>query len=265
VQSITSLTIFCVGNLNPCRAVAGATVAPVISAVDRALAENASGKNSLWPSFFGSLREYAARPISYLRGPQFVYIWMIYGGTYIAANVVETVCTVRRQDPGMPKWVTTSVTNTTACLAKDKAFARLFGTAVPTNVPPAAYAAWLSRDAVSMGVFFTLPPKVGAMLTPYTPHGYYYAQIGLPLILQTITTPLHLLGYEIYNNPKGTLTDRVAFLRKDYWKNVSIRMVRMAPPWSFGTIGNSEFRASLSRSIGLPPMVATNPVYHLSG
>jgi len=56
--------------------VAGVAVTPIISAVDRALAENASGKASLWPSFFKSLREYGKNPIAYLRGPQFVYIWL---------------------------------------------------------------------------------------------------------------------------------------------------------------------------------------------
>lgn len=64
---------------------AGSLVTPVISAVDRALAESASGVNRLWPSFFSSLHEYARRPITYVTGPQFLYVLMIYGGTYATA------------------------------------------------------------------------------------------------------------------------------------------------------------------------------------
>ena len=64
---------------------AGSLVTPVISAVDRALAESASGVNRLWPSFFSSLREYATKPITFVTGPQFLYILMIYGGTYATA------------------------------------------------------------------------------------------------------------------------------------------------------------------------------------
>lgn len=249
---------------------AGATVAPVISAVDRALAENASGRAKLWPSFFGSLREYGSNPIQYLRGPQFAYIFLIYGGTYVVANVVETVCSVRKLDPALPKWAATSATNTGTCIIKDRAFAQMFGTAVPTNVPAGAYAAWLSRDFLSMGVFFTLPPIVGAKLSKHVggeENGYRIAQITLPLVLQTITTPLHLLGYEIYNNPKpvGGLADRITFLKKDYWKNVSIRMLRMAPPWSFGTIGNREVRARILKNFGLSPYVNSTPVSFVSG
>mmetsp|Transcript_1300 Transcript_1300/g.3828 ORF Transcript_1300/g.3828 Transcript_1300/m.3828 type:complete len:269 (+) Transcript_1300:1211-2017(+) len=249
---------------------AGAAVTPVISAVDRALAENASGKAQLWESFFGSLREYGSRPIQYLRGPQFAYIWLIYGGTYIAANGVETFCAAGKMDPALPKWVATSTTNTVTCIVKDRAFAQMFGSSVPTNVPLTAYAAWLSRDFVSMGVFFTAPPIVGKYLAREymdgdEDRGYYTAQVILPLALQTVTTPLHLLGYEIYNNPKGTLADRVSFLQKDYFKNVSIRMVRMAPPWSLGTIGNRELRSGLLSALGLRPLVTSQPVYHVSG
>ena len=43
------------------------------------------------------------------------------------------------------------------------------------------------------------------------------------------------------------MQQRVEFLKKDYLKNVSIRMVRMVAPWSVGTIGNRELRISLNQ------------------
>ena len=163
---------------------------------------------------------------------------------------MDTVCTIRDTDPSGPKWVATSTVNTSTCIMKDRAFAQLFGTAVASNVPMGAYAAWLSRDFVSMGVFFTAPPivsyllncfclifptdsltgsfvkQVGEWIKDYTgsaESGYYAAQIGLPLVLQFVTAPLHLLGYDIYNNPKNNLKQRIQFMGKDYLKNVSIR------------------------------------------
>jgi len=249
-------------------AIAGASVTPVVSAVDRALAENASGRASLWSSFFGSLREYGARPITYLRGPQFFYVWLIYGGTYAAANTIETMCSLKDVDASGPKWVATSTVNTTTCILKDRAFAQLFGSAVQSSVPMGAYGAWLTRDFLSMGVFFTAPPIVGDMIKEYTgsaQSGYYAAQIGLPLILQFVTCPLHLLGYDIYNNPNNSIRQRIQFLGKDYFKNVSIRMVRMAPPWSFGTIGNRSIRDHFHKTLDIMPR-PINPtiIYNLS-
>ena len=234
--------------------IAGVAVAPVISAVDQALAENASGRAKLFPSFFGSLKSMAANPIKYLASPTFYWIWIVYGGTYLAANLTESACKARDMDSSFPKWVSTSVTNTTTCIAKDKAFAALFGTKVPQGVPMGSYAAWLGRDFISMGVIFTAPPIVGKQVAGIfgsEKAGYYAAQFGLPLVLQTITTPMHLLGYDIYNNPNNTFAQRIAFMGKDYFKNVGIRMIRMVPPWSVGTIGNREMRASFREKLGL--------------
>lgn len=229
---------------------AGFCVTPLVSAVDKALAENASGKAKLWPSFFASLREVVTQPVTYIRSPQFRWIWLIYGGTYAAANVVDTTCAATGTNAALPKWLATSFYNTVSCIGKDRAFAKLFGTGtVQRAVPAGSYAAWLSRDLISMAVFFTLPPIVAKEVAKKTGDektAYYASQIGLPLILQTVTTPIHLLGYDIYNNPNNSTVQRVAFMKKDYGKNVSIRMVRMFAPWSIGTIGNRELRGNFA-------------------
>lgn len=130
-----------------------------------ALAENASGKEKLFTSFGKSLKEMIVHPIKFVASPQFRWIWLVYGSTYVAANSCETVCAEKGINPAFPKWLSTSFTNTVTCIAKDRAFARLFGTAAPTNVPMGSYAAWLTRDLVSMGVFFTLPPIVGKQIS----------------------------------------------------------------------------------------------------
>ena len=49
----------------------GLSVAPVVSAVDKALAENASGKATLWNSFKGTMLEVAFKPATYFRSPTF--------------------------------------------------------------------------------------------------------------------------------------------------------------------------------------------------
>ena len=134
-----------------------------------------------------------------------------------------------------------------------QAFAVLFGTKQPVGVPLGSYAAWLTRDFVSMGVIFTLPPIVGKQVGEMIGSekaGFYAAQFGLPLALQTVTTPIHLLGYDIYNNPNNTVGQRLAFMGKDYFKNVGIRMIRMVPPWSVGTIGNKELRTYFHDKFG---------------
>lgn len=226
-------------------AIAGGAVTPIIAAVDRALAENASGKMKLWPSFFNSFREMGTAPISFLKSPQFFWVWLTYGGTYLGVNMCRSTCEYTNTDEAFPVWGTSFAVNTTTCILKDRAFARLFGTKAPQNVPLGSYGAWLGRDIISMAFIFTLPPIVGKQISSLTgneKNGYYVAQIGLPLFMQTFTTPIHLLGYDIYNNPNNSVAQRLAFMKKDYFSNVGARVIRMAPPWSFGTIGNKSLR-----------------------
>ena len=208
--------------------IAGFGVTPIVAAVDKALAENASGRAKLWPSFFATLGEAIRSPIKYVASPQFRWIWLVYGGTYLAANYTDTACAAVGVSPAMPKWLATSFVNTTTCIGKDRAFAKLFGTTTSSSVPMGSYAAWLTRDLVSMGVFFTLPPILAREVAKSTGDektAYYVSQFCLPLVLQFVTTPIHLLGYDIFNNPNNTNAQRVAFMKKDYFKNVSIRMV----------------------------------------
>jgi len=232
---------------------AGVAVTPIISAVDRALAENASGKMKLWPSFFNSFREMGTAPIKFLRSPQFFWVWATYGGTYMGVNMCKSVCSVNNYDTKYPVLGTSFCVNTTLCIMKDQAFAKLYGTKAAAKVPLGSYGAWLGRDIISMAFIFTLPPIVGKHIAEYTgneKNGYYVSQFCLPLLMQTFTTPIHLLGYDIYNNPSNTVSQRIAFMGKDYFSNVGVRMIRMCPPWSIGTIGNTTLRNTFHGTSG---------------
>eukprot|EP00472_Partenskyella_glossopodia_P010664 CAMPEP_0197527744 /NCGR_PEP_ID=MMETSP1318-20131121/22670_1 /TAXON_ID=552666 /ORGANISM="Partenskyella glossopodia, Strain RCC365" /LENGTH=228 /DNA_ID=CAMNT_0043082533 /DNA_START=130 /DNA_END=813 /DNA_ORIENTATION=- len=200
--------------------IAGAAVAPIISAVDRGLAENASGKEKLLPSFVNSMKSMVRAPMTFLKSPQFFWIWLVYGSTYCAANTCQTICDRKKKDVAIPKLMSTFVVNTTTCIAKDQAFAKMFGTKAASAVPMQSYAIWLARDILSMGVFFTLPPIAGKQVAKVTGNersGYYVAQFACPLVFQTFLTPIHLLGYDVYNNPNNTIAQRIQFLQKDYW------------------------------------------------
>ena len=226
-------------------AISGFTVGPIVSSVDRALAENASGRCTLMKSFMNSMTEFVKHPIRFFKSPAFRYIWMVYGSTYVAANIADSYGERVNKDIGFAKWLLTSTVNTSTCLIKDRAYAKLFGTSAPTHVPMGSYLVWASRDILSMGVIFTMPPVVArevAKVTGDEKLAYYSAQFALPLLLQTVSTPLHLLGFDIYNNPHNTVGQRLTFLKKDYHKNVAFRMARMIAPWSLGTIGNKELR-----------------------
>jgi hypothetical protein len=69
---------------------AALAVSPFVVAVDKAIAVGASGKQSVWSSFFGNCRQLAKSPHTYVRQPAFRYLACLFGGTYLAANFFTT-------------------------------------------------------------------------------------------------------------------------------------------------------------------------------
>ena len=242
-------------------AATGAAVAPILAAVDRAVTESAAGKKGLWQSFFGTLRQIGTKPGAFVTSPAFRWLWLVYGGTYFVASAAESTLAllprgaVSKEAGGVGKWLATSSYNTGSSLAKDTAFARMYGGAASAAaVPAGAYGAWLTRDFLSMAVFFTLPPLLAPTVGKVTgseESGYVAAQLGLPLAFQAVVTPLHLLGLDIFNRPDKTLAQRASLIRREYLPSTSIRMLRMAPPYSIGTIGLRKLRTEMRRKLGV--------------
>lgn len=102
---------------------AAACVAPFVVAVDKAIAENASGRKPLWSSFFGTVRELGTAPVLFLRQPAFRYLTALFGGTYLAANLFYTLAE-KRPRLSHPLLTATGVfvCNSSLSLWKDSAF-----------------------------------------------------------------------------------------------------------------------------------------------
>jgi hypothetical protein len=58
---------------------------------------------------------------------------------------------------------------TQACIAKDSAFAKLFGT-IAAPVPMASYGLWFTRDILSMAFIVTLPPIITPQIQRASEH-----------------------------------------------------------------------------------------------
>lgn len=232
--------------------IAGAAAAPIVSNVDRAIAENSSGRAKLWTSFFTSCRQMVLSPMTYLRQPAFYYLWAMYAGTYMVANSFTSAEERHWREPKpTAKTFTIFGVNAGLTLIKDRAFAQIFGTKMPEAVPAVSYASWFARDFLSMGVIFVAPPIVAAKISATTGIDKYVAQdvaqISLPVMLQPITTPLHLLGYVAYNEPAASWTAHSAAIRKMLFDSMVIRCIRIFPPYSVGTLLNKKLRSQFQK------------------
>ena len=94
---------------------------------------------------------------------------------------------------------------------------------------------------------FTLPPLVSAALhergigSPALDVG---VQLAGPVVVQVLSTPLHLLGLNLYNVENASMRDRLRTLRGQIPSTFGARCVRIIPPFSLGAVTNTKLRAA---------------------
>jgi hypothetical protein len=228
--------------------------------------ENASGRNNLKASIQGSLKAFIFRPHTLVFSKPFALICMLYGGTYLTANTLDTVISTLNNEPstlvtsGTMKFAASSTANIGLCLFKDQAFARLFGPGGPPRaVPGPSYVLFALRDCLTIFASFNVPPRLGPVLSKQmgeelnrSVSGATIAQFLAPATVQIFSTPLHLLGLDLYNrNGKNvTWADRLKIVKKNWAISAAARMCRIVPAFGVGGVVNSNVRRGLMERIG---------------
>ncbi|CAG8947907.1 unnamed protein product [Penicillium salamii] len=186
---------------------------------------------------------------------------------------------------GMTTFATTFIVNSSVGIWKDVKFAQLFGqpktsttptpttptpttttttpspsstTASPktarsigrTRIPLATYSAFLLRDGLTIFGSFSLPAMVSASIPDSVASQEYLkiliAQLAIPASIQLISTPIHLLGLDLYNRPQVMPSkERIGRVSRDWISASLLRMCRIIPAFGIGGFVNTEGRLSL--------------------
>ncbi|KAK0715526.1 hypothetical protein B0H67DRAFT_601056 [Lasiosphaeris hirsuta] len=241
---------------------AAVLISPIISIIDRSIMENASGRRTLGDSLRTSLKNLVLRPHHLIFSKPFALIFMLYGGTYFTANAVDTATSTVQNHPvtlvtsGTSKFAASSAANIGLCIYKDQVFARLFGPAgmVPRPVALPTYALFAARDCMTIFASFNVPHLLGPVLTARLgdevqryASGQTLAQFAAPAAVQLVSTPVHLLGLDIYNRPAvaGGLAERRAAVRRNWTVSTAARICRIVPAFGVGGVVNHKVRMGL--------------------
>ena len=222
------------------------SVAPAISIVDKAIVSNASGLEPLVPCLINGIKSLFSNPIYFLKQASFLFILGVYTGTYLVGNSIEAICERNQQDSFYPKFVGSSAANVTLSVLKDKAFARMFGKGDPRPMRISSIGLFATRDSMTILASFSLPDLISVKMQKNTDMKKadtdLIAQLITPVSMQIISTPLHLLGLDIYNRESATNADRKAFIGREYLKTVAARMARIFPAFGVGGVVNKKVR-----------------------
>jgi hypothetical protein len=273
-----SLSMKLVGDVAVAFAVTFA-VSPFLTVVDKAIVESANGTKHILESARYSVRTVIQTPLQYVRSPTFLWMWAVYSATYTTANSFKTLeehqsYLATRNDEGssggiqlgkMGIFFGTTFVNSSAAILKDRAYARMFSTAVTTNTsstpkvfPKTTYAMWMMRDLSVIGSSFILPELVSNHLVESygfdAARSQSFCQLTLPVAAQFVAGPFHFLGLDFYNRQYHTLAAPMSFTEKarDRFRAlyhgigpvVVARIARIAPGYGIGGVWNTKLRTA---------------------
>jgi hypothetical protein len=214
--------------------------------VDKAIVSNASGLKPLIPSLMESIKTFFTRPIYFFKQPSFLFIWGVYGGTYIVANSIEAICERTKRSSFYPKFIGSSMANVTLSVLKDRAFARMFGTGDPRPMPVSSMGLFAMRDSMTILASFSLPGLISTELqNKFSVEKFTAdtsAQLLTPCSMQILSTPLHLFGLDLYNRPGMTGAERISFIKAKYLETTLARIARIFPAFGIGGVVNKYVR-----------------------
>jgi hypothetical protein len=216
------------------------------------------------------LRSMWTRPAGFFFSTPFLLIYALYSATYLTANTIDTVTSTLRNQPfstvtpGPAKFVTTTGVNMSICVYKDSRFARIFGPSASTTssshnvlaaaarIPKVSYMLFCLRDSVTIFASFNVPlliaPSIPDSVASTPGMKLAMAQFASPALMQFVSTPMHLLGLDLYNRqPAGGLGWRERFMRirRDYIPSSFARIGKIVPAYGVGGVVNVRLRAAL--------------------
>jgi hypothetical protein len=230
-------------------AVSSFGVSPFVTIIDRAIAENASGRRTLMHGVKELSLSFVQQPIQFCKSREFAWIFGLYTATYATANTIDSFYHWKQRDGSMQKLAGTTLVNMTSVIAKDRAFARMFGVIKPHPFPLASIGLFAVRDSLTVISCFHAPQVITKKLSGYgidENTTNLVAQVGAPIAIQILSTPLHLLGLDLYNHPTAERAARLQFIQREYFRSALARIARIGPAFGIGGIGNKAIRERLT-------------------
>lgn len=228
--------------------------APFILTIDKAVVQAMAGTSTLGSALWVGFMHLLRRPHALLGHVGFWMTVGVYGATYTTANLVDTICE-RRLDSSDPKsaWIhgsakllCTTAVNMGSGVAKDAAFARMFGANATSTAPTPllTYGFFALRDMLTIAAGFTVPPHVTSALvssgTLPPEKAAPAAQVLSPIGMQIFCSPLHLGALNFYNMPSATTAERVADVCKTLPQATLARMFRFCSAYGMGGLVNKH-------------------------
>lgn len=219
-------------------------ISPIMTIIDTSIIKSQINKLDFKKSLLENVNSYLNRQINFTK--PFNIMLFVYTSTYSTANLVELYCKKNDVDYKIPTLLTTTIVNIITIGYKDKEYSKIFNSK-KSLFTKTSYGLFAIRDILTISSSFVFKNDVKEYLHNYMPNNAadLIASMTLPIMAQTISTPLHILAIDIYQRPNINLGDRIKNIKSSYLSVCSGRVIRVIPAFCIGGFINDMLRNKL--------------------
>ena len=198
-------------------------------------------KEKLSKSITDNLTHFANHKKSFLKPLGTMNV--VYSATYCTANVTELACKKLNIDYRIPTLLATSTANILTIMYKDIQYSKLLKKK-DLHFPMTSNALFAVRDMSTIMTCFIWKKDVINYLDKYMMHNKseIIASILMPCAVQILSTPIHILAIDMYENPTRSLSERIKNIPQVYKPVLMGRMMRAFPAFGLGGFINDMLR-----------------------
>ena len=226
--------------------VSSSTVTPIMTIIDTAVIKSQISNKSFLETIKNSMNEYKNGNLPF-RYPATV-MFGVYYSTYATANLTEYYCKCNNINYKIPTIITTSIVNICAIAYKDKEYAKLFTSCNKKQFPKLSFLLFGIRDTITISSSFVWKKDainyMEKSLSMEHKKADFLASLFVPVIAQTISTPIHILSLDLYCRPNESINNRITNIIYKYPSICTGRMLRVIPAFGVGGFINDMLRQS---------------------
>lgn len=220
-------------------------VSPFVTTIDKAVVEFANGKSkTIREGLMKGWKIMLTNPRHYFTRKEYLLVFGVYTQTFWMANNASSYADAYGLSKEKWRFLATVCVNIPGSVMQDRMFTRWFGV-VKTGIPALTYGCFTVRDMMTCATSFSLPliiaKALGISLIAVT--------LCLPTMTQFLSSPLHLLGQDLYNRKTATWKERRVFLKQNYLRTTGARIGRIGPTFGIGSNLNNYLRSEISSRI----------------
>lgn len=216
-------------------------ISPIMTIIDISIIKSQLQKEKISKSMIDNITFYSNNKKKFVFPLSVMNI--VYCSTYCSANLTELWCRKNDIDYKIPTLMATSLINIISISYKDIIYSKLLKNKL-VKFPIQSNLLLATRDMMTINAAFIWKKDLINYFDKYMMHNKseFIVSIFLPISIQFVSTPIHILAIDIYENPNSTIRERYKNIKFCYKSILLGRILRTIPAFGVGGFINDMLK-----------------------